>query len=326
MLNIGKKDEGREQQAIDVTKSVFDELAKLGKDKFYEKELKEVDLNSQDKLQQCIVWMMKKYYLEHAHKDEYFLDVGCGGGGFVFKMERLGYISIGLDSSIPKLYLCHTLKNLYKDKRVYFYPGVGEKLPFRNKWFDVTNSTMVLEHIRSPHVLFAEMLRVSKVVTGIIHQDDQEGSPYHTWHMTDKRIITMLMEQFKKGKWINDYEIEYFHDGHSRCCAFVIYANPDFFNTYCEYIDVQKIKPVPSGDPEWEESYYEAILEYGKKIVEDPVFPITVKVVGDGYELDGDGINRMAALRRTNIEKVRVAIRKNPAYNKNGVFIERRKM
>jgi len=307
MLNIGKKDEERNKQAINILQDTLAELDKLGKDEYYERNLKEVDLDTKDPLQQCIVWLMKKYYLEHAHKDEYLLDVGCGGGAFLYKMERLGYISVGLDMSIPKLYICHTLKNLYKDKRVYFYPGIGERLPFCEKWFDVVNSTMVMEHIRGPVAFLAEMIKVGKVVTGVIHQDDQIGSPYHTWHMTDKRIIG-LFEQFKKGGWINKYEIEYLHEGHSKCCCFILYSNPDWFKHRCEYVDVQKIKSMPIVEEEWSQSYYEAILEYGKKVVEDPILPITVKVVVGGYELAGDGANRMAALKKTNIDKIRVAI------------------
>jgi len=324
MLNIGKKDEERDKQATNILNGSLDELNKLGKDEYYERNLKEVDLDTKDPLQQCIVWLMKNYYLEHAHKEEYLLDVGCGGGAFLFKMERLGYISIGLDMAIPKLYLCHTLKNLYKDKRVYFYPGIGERLPFCDKWFDVVNSIMVLEHIRGPVAVFADMIRVGKTVTGIIHQDDQVNSPYHTWCITDEKIVTLL-ETFKKDKWINEYKIEYLHEGHSKCCAFIIYSNPNLFNICCEYINVQEIKSQPSGNKEWEDSYYEAILEYGKNIAEDPVLPIVVAVTEDGYKLDGDGIHRMAALRRTNIEKVRVAIRRIPVHDKNGVYIKEHK-
>ena len=105
--------------------------------------------------------------------------------------------------AIPKLHLCHTLKNLYRDRRVYFYPGIGERLPFIAKWFDVVNSTMVLEHTKGPSDVLAEMIRVGKTVTGIIHQDDQVSSPYHSWHITDEYIVG-LIEPFKRDRWINE--------------------------------------------------------------------------------------------------------------------------
>jgi len=107
---------------------------------------------------------------------------------------------------------------------------------------------------------------------------------------------------------MNEYKIEYLHEGHSKCCVFILHTNPDSFSWNCEYVNINKIKPFSGGIKEYEDSYYEAILEYGIKIVEDPVLPIRVKVVDNGYELCGDGVHRMAALRRTNIEKVRVAI------------------
>ena len=314
-MNIGKKEEDREQQAVGIAQRTFIELEELGKDKYYERNLKEINLNSQDQLQQCLIWLMENYYLEHANRDEYFLDIGCGGGGFVFKMERLGYISTGLEVSIPKLYICHTLKNLYKDKRVYIYPGMGEKLPFRDQWFDVVNSTMVFENVRRPVPVLAEMLRVSKIVTGVIHQDDQIGSPYHTWHMTNEAVLG-LFDQFKNGGWINKYKIEYLHEGHSKCCVFIIDSNVDRWGQYCKCVEVNKIVRQPSGIKELEDSYYEAILEYGKSIIEDPTFPIIVTTTknGDGYRLDGDGQHRMAAVHRVGIEKIRVLINKKPVH------------
>ena len=314
MINIGKKDEVREQQAIEISKDTLNKLNSLGKDKFYEEWSKEINLDTQDPLEKCYVWLMKKYYLDHSYKDEYLLDVGCGVAPFLFKMEKKGYISIGLEQSIPKLNVCYALRNIFKDKKIYFYPGVGERLPFCEKWFDVVNSTMVLEHTRGPMALIGNMLRVSKLVTGIIHQDDQIGSPYHSWHMIDKKVLD-LFNQIKNSGLIIKYDIEYFNEEHSRCCAFILYPNPDISNVNCEYIDVQKIEGPISLEKEWEQSYYEAILEYGKKIVEDPVLPIIVKPTKDGYILAGDGIHRVNALKRTSIEKIRVAINKIPIHN-----------
>lgn len=304
MFNIGKKDEVRDSQAIEIAQGGLNQLAEFGKEKFYEMFSQEFDLNAQDPLLKCYSWLMKKYYLEHAHKEEHFLDVGCGIGPMVFKMEKMGYIASGLEMAIPKLMTLYEFKKAYKDKQIYFYPGRAERLPFADKWFDVVNSTMVIEHVRCPFSALFEMLRVGKIVTGIIHMDDQGGSPYHTWHFTEKRIKWLLDASVKNYGLAEKYDVEYLNEGHSRCCVFVLYATKT--NYEGKNIEVQKIDSVASMIVEWEESYFEAVKEYGKQIAEDPVSPICVKKNGDRYKVHTDGTHRMNALRRTEIEKIRV--------------------
>jgi len=303
MFNIGKKDLVRDQQAVEIAQGGLDQLAELGKDKFYEVISQGFDLNAQDPLLKCYSWLMKKYYLEHANKGEYFLDVGCGIAPFVFKAEKMGYISSGLEMAIPKLMTCYQFKKTYPDKQIDFYPGRAERLPFANKWFDVVNSTMVIEHVRCPFSALFEMIRVGKIVTGIIHMDDQVGSPYHTWHFTEGRI-KWLLKAAVDYKLAEKYKIEYLNEGHSRCCVFILHSAKK--DHECRNIEVQKIDSAPSMIIEWEESYYEAIKEYGKQVVEDPVSPICVRKNGDRYKVETDGTHRVNALRRTEVEKIRV--------------------
>ncbi len=304
MLNIGKKEEIREGQALIVEADSEKILAGMGKENFYAMYSAPFNLESNSPLEVCYGWLMKEYYLDHANKEEYFLDVGCGTGKTVLRMERYGYIATGIEPSAPRLHFCHKLQRIYKNKNIRFYAGIGERLPFCGKWFDVVHSTMVLEMARAPITILAEMLRVGKVVTGIIHMGDQEGSPHHSWHMTEERIVTDL-DWLKNTSGVIDYKVAYFNKGHARCAAFIIFTK---FNKEPRRVPVSKLTAASSMVKEWEDSYYEALLEYGVSIVEDPVMPIVVIKKGDSYHIAQDGVHRVNALKRTEIEKVKVAV------------------
>jgi ubiquinone/menaquinone biosynthesis C-methylase UbiE len=84
-----------------------------------------------------------------------FLDVGCGSGWYVKKMETKN--KYGLD--ISKKILLDAKKY---DKNAKFVYGNAEKLPFKEETFDLVLSSEVIEHLDNYNEGISEVYRVLK--------------------------------------------------------------------------------------------------------------------------------------------------------------------
>jgi len=86
------------------------------------------------------------------------LDVGCNNGALVYLMGCKGFTAHGIEVGDKLLENC--LKNVPSGKFVKAH--ADEEIPFESNFFDVVTSLEVLEHVKNPDKMVAEMLRVLK--------------------------------------------------------------------------------------------------------------------------------------------------------------------
>lgn len=120
------------------------------------------------------------------------VDLGCGGGGSAYKIRRAvaGVKWIGIDiPSSPEV----DARRAADDDRV-FVSFDGVLLPFADASIDAIYSHQVLEHVRHPEPLLAEVRRVLKP-GGAFVGSTSNLEPYHSfslWNFTPYgfRVIT----------------------------------------------------------------------------------------------------------------------------------------
>ncbi len=88
---------------------------------------------------------------------KYVLDVGCGDGFLGSRVKKKGGYVYGID--ISKKAILIAKKQLTEAKVVDLNE---ERLPFRNKYFDLVISTEVIEHLFDPSNFLKEINRVLK--------------------------------------------------------------------------------------------------------------------------------------------------------------------
>jgi len=94
--------------------------------------------------------------LKFSKKDSKFLDIGCGSGTVLLKLQQDGMKNLyGCDVSDTFVNECKK-KNL----TVSFYDG--EKLPYSDESFDIVGSFTVFEHVEDPELFLNEKLKVLK--------------------------------------------------------------------------------------------------------------------------------------------------------------------
>lgn len=123
--------------------------------KIYLEKLNELSISYYSKY----IKYIKKYLKE---KDSVFLDVGCGNGVVLDELNKNKYIK-GYGIDISNLFIKEAkskgLKNVYHYK--------GDKLPFKNNFFELIGSFNVLEHTENPERFIKE--QVSKLkLNGIL--------------------------------------------------------------------------------------------------------------------------------------------------------------
>jgi SAM-dependent methyltransferase len=89
----------------------------------------------------------------HVTSSSRVLDLGCGRGGVVELFWRDVKIAAGLDPDPSSL-------SEHRSRGMPVIRGVGERLPFVHESFDLIVCLWVLEHVREPAGLFAEVRRV----------------------------------------------------------------------------------------------------------------------------------------------------------------------
>ena len=84
------------------------------------------------------------------------LDVGCGVGQVVERLQSGGFEAHGVDVSEPNIERARKVS-----PRCQLYDG--KKLPFPDQHFDSVGALNVLEHVDQPEDFLAELVRVAKI-------------------------------------------------------------------------------------------------------------------------------------------------------------------
>lgn len=93
--------------------------------------------------------------LKPVHPQGRALDVGCGVGQVLARLQEQGYEAYGVDVSKPNIE-----RALKVCPRALLYDG--KHLPFSNEFFDSAGALNVLEHVEEPEHFIAELVRVVK--------------------------------------------------------------------------------------------------------------------------------------------------------------------
>ena len=88
-------------------------------------------------------------------KDNFILDVGCGGGGNILFLKNFGSVS-GIDASVDAINFC---KNKGFENLIM---GTAENIPCPNSFFDLVTAFDVLEHLEDDLIVLKEMKRIIK--------------------------------------------------------------------------------------------------------------------------------------------------------------------
>lgn len=99
-----------------------------------------------------------KYLLTKMNLDEgKILDIGCGGGAYIGKLEKLkpNLDYFGIDISRKAIKIAQE-----KYKKVNFKVAGADKLPYSNKYFNIVILRQVLEHLEKPILALKEIRRV----------------------------------------------------------------------------------------------------------------------------------------------------------------------
>jgi SAM-dependent methyltransferase len=103
------------------------------------------------------------------------LDVGCGTGRSSALLRDLGARVVGIDPDPGML-------DLVGDRADAVLRAYGEGLPFGDSAFDVTVAVTVLEFVRDPARVLAEMSRVTRSPGTIVVGALNPRSPWGLWH------------------------------------------------------------------------------------------------------------------------------------------------
>lgn len=91
----------------------------------------------------------------HIHPGAIVLDLGCGAGGVMELFSGHVALAVGVDPHLPSL-------RASRDRSTRHAQAVADGLPFRDAAFDLIVCSWVLEHVREPRRVFAEVVRVLK--------------------------------------------------------------------------------------------------------------------------------------------------------------------
>jgi ubiquinone/menaquinone biosynthesis C-methylase UbiE len=142
----------------------------------------------------------EKYYflrkiidLTHINKKSRILDMGCGVSTILHFVEGKKW---GIDP------LAESYKKLYSyPKDIIIKKGVGEKIPFREGFFDVVFSTNSLDHTDNPTKTVSEIYRVLKpkayfVLHVDIFKKGVKRDKTHPFSFTEKDCLRLLGNKF----------------------------------------------------------------------------------------------------------------------------------
>jgi SAM-dependent methyltransferase len=117
------------------------------------------------------------------------LDVGCGTGRSSALLRSSGVRVVGIDPDAGMLGLARARVDSAILAR-------GERLPFRDHTFDTTVAVTVLEFVREPAEVLAEMARVTRSPGRIVVGALNPRSPWGVWHRRELQAGPWVRARF----------------------------------------------------------------------------------------------------------------------------------
>lgn len=136
-------------------------------------------------------WLVRAA-LEGAHGDR-ALDVGCGTGRSSAMLRSPGTHVVGIDPNPGMLGLA-----LARVDAALL--AEGERLPFRDRVFDAAVAVAVLEFVREPAEVLAEMARVTRSPGRIVVGALNPRSAWGLWHRRELRSGPWAGARFVSGR------------------------------------------------------------------------------------------------------------------------------
>ncbi len=157
---------------------------------------------------------LKSFTDEIDFKGKKVLDLGCNTGVFSFDIEKMGAEVVAGDISKPAIERAIEYGKSLGSK-VEFMVLDAEKLPFKEKKFDVVLATGILEHVENPEKVVEGIYKClkpgGKVIAEVPHRfslcniepirrllstrTELEAEPFHT--VFDKEGLRELFKDFK---------------------------------------------------------------------------------------------------------------------------------
>jgi 2-polyprenyl-3-methyl-5-hydroxy-6-metoxy-1,4-benzoquinol methylase len=106
-----------------------------------------------------IFWKRLKLMLMLSLKAERVLDFGSGSGVFLYSLCKNFKEVYGLDVATKSM---NYIKKKFKLNNLKIIKNRGEKLPFKDRFFDIVYAADVLEHMDNPQIIYQELNRIIK--------------------------------------------------------------------------------------------------------------------------------------------------------------------
>jgi SAM-dependent methyltransferase len=122
------------------------------------------------------------------------LDIGCGEGTRLNTLLPSHTRGWGIDPSPQAINMAKT-----QYPRHYFSEALGEKLPFKNNFFDLVYSAFAIEHCHNPEAFLSEMIRVVKKGGLVIILAPNYGAPNRRSPVSSESPVNKFFEGLIKS-------------------------------------------------------------------------------------------------------------------------------
>lgn len=140
--------------------------------------------------------LRQKKYLDLAGKGNKIAELGCGLSPFLSKARKNFKEAWGVDFSKKTFYEC-----LDKYPNVNYICQDATKTGFPDKWFDVTVAGELIEHLKNPEKLIAEMVRITKKRIIISTAKMEYNEPEHLWEFSEDDFPFWKTEKVKSRRF-----------------------------------------------------------------------------------------------------------------------------
>jgi ubiquinone/menaquinone biosynthesis C-methylase UbiE len=140
--------------------------------------------------------LRQRKYLELAGKGNTIIELGCGLSPFLDKARKKFKNCVGLDFSLSTLF-----EAIEKFPNVMYYGGDATKTRFGDKEFDVSVAGELIEHLKDPNKLLAEMVRITKKRIILSTAKMEYNDPEHLWEFSKEDFPFGEVEEIKSKRF-----------------------------------------------------------------------------------------------------------------------------